>query len=134
MAGTRIITIIGRKDAGKNMTQDDVKKVASGRVWTGRQAKANGLVDELGTLDDAIAFAKKEAGIDPKTDMELLMLPKATSFLDQIMEGGLPFGLSLTAELKAIPGGAKVLKGLAPILVAPKDRVRMAMPYVIEWK
>ena len=62
------------------------------------------------------------------------MLPKATNFLDQLMEGGLPFGLSLSAELKAIPGGDKVLKGLAPILGAPKDRVRMAMPFVIEWR
>ena len=127
--------VAGRVNAGqKDMTKAKLLALAGGRVWTGRQAKANSLVDELGTLDDAIAFAKKEAGLDPTKDMELLMLPKATSFLDQIMEGGLPFGLSLTAELKAMPGGAKVLKALAPILVAPKDRVRMAMPYVIEWK
>ncbi len=126
--------LTGRQANGQKLTREQLEALAGGRVWTGRQAKANGLVDELGTLDDAVAFAKKEAGIDPKQDMELLMLPKATSFLDQIMEGGLPFGLSMTTELKAMPGGAKVLKGLAPILVAPKDRVRMAMPYVIEWK
>ena len=71
---------------------------------------------------------------DPAKDLELLMLPKPTSFLDQLMEGGLPFGLSLSAELKAIPGADKALKGLAPILVAPKDKVRMALPYVLEWK
>jgi protease-4 len=126
--------LIGRQANGQKMTREQLEALAGGRVWTGRQAKANGLVDELGTLDDAIAYAKKEAGIDPKQDMELLMLPKPTSFLDSLMEGGLPFGLSLTAELKAIPGGERVLKGLAPVLVAPKDRVRMAMPYVIEWK
>ena len=34
-------------------------ELAGGRVWTGRQAKANGLVDELGTLDDAIAYARR---------------------------------------------------------------------------
>ncbi len=126
--------LAGRQANGQKMTREQLEALAGGRVWTGRQAKANGLVDELGTLDDAVAYAKKEAGIDPKQDMELLMLPKATSFLDQLMEGGLPFGLSLSAELKAIPGADKVLKGLAPLLVAPKDRVRMAMPYAIEWK
>jgi protease-4 len=126
--------LAGRQANGQKMTREQLEALAGGRVWTGRQAKANGLVDELGTLDDAVAFAKKEAGIDPKTEMELLMLPKPTNFLDQLMEGGLPFGLSLTAELKAIPGGEKVLKGLSPFLVAPKDRVRMAMPFVIEWK
>lgn len=126
--------LAGRQANGQKMTREQLEALAGGRVWTGRQAKANGLVDELGTLDDAVAFAKKEAGIDPKQEMELLMLPKPTNFLDSLMEGGLPFGLSLVAELKALPGGEKVLKGLAPVLVAPKDRVRMAMPYVIEWK
>lgn len=126
--------VAGRQANGAKLDREGLEKLAGGRVWTGRQAKANGLVDELGTLDDAVTFAKKEAGIDPKQEMELLMLPKPTSFLDQIAEGGLPFGLSLTAELKAVPGADKVLKGLAPLLVAPKDRVRMAMPYVLEWK
>jgi protease IV len=126
--------LAGRQANGQTMTREQLEGLAGGRVWTGRQAKANGLVDELGTLDDAVAFAKKEAGIDPKQEMELLMLPKATNFLDQLMEGGLPFGLSLSAELKVVPGADKALKGLAPLLVAPKDRVRMAMPYVLEWK
>ena len=43
----------GRKKAGVEMTKEKLLKLAGGRVWTGRQAKANGLVDELGTLDDA---------------------------------------------------------------------------------
>jgi len=126
--------VAGRQANGQKMTREQLEGLAGGRVWTGRQAKANGLVDELGTLDDAVAYAKKEAGVDPKQEMELLMLPKPTSFLDQLMEGGLPFGLSLSAELKAITGADKALKGLAPILVAPKEKVRMALPYVIEWK
>lgn len=126
--------LAGRQANGQKMTREQLEGLAGGRVWTGRQAKANGLVDELGTLDDAVAYAKKEAGIDPKQEMELLMLPKPVSFLDQLAEGGLPFGLSLSAELKAIPGADRVLKGLAPLLVAPKDKVRMAMPYVLEWK
>lgn len=126
--------LAGRQANGQKMTREQLESLAGGRVWTGRQAKANGLVDELGTLDDAVAFARKEAGVDPDEEMELLMLPKPVSFLDQLTEGGLPFGLSLKAELKAIPGADRALKGLAPILGAPKDRLRMAMPFVLEWK
>lgn len=51
----------GRTAAGKKMTIDDVDKIGQGRVWTGNQALKNGLVDKLGTIDDAIAHAAKLA-------------------------------------------------------------------------
>src|SRR5262249_30214239 len=51
-------TLSGRKKAGVSLTREKLLTLAGGRVWTGRQAKAAGLVDELGTLDDAIAAAK----------------------------------------------------------------------------
>ncbi len=127
--------LAGRKAAGKTMTRDELLKLAGGRVWTGRQAKANGLVDELGTLDDAIAGAKKLAGIDPKEPMELLILPRAESLLDKLMEGDvkLPFG-SLTAELRLIPGAEKALKMAAPLLRTQKDPAKVMLPYLVEWK
>lgn len=46
----------------RRMSHAKVESVAQGRVWTGRQALANGLVDEIGSLDDAIQHAKKELG------------------------------------------------------------------------
>lgn len=49
---------------GRGMKQDDVKKIAEGRVWTGEQGLEIGLVDQLGTLDDAIAEAAKAAKIE----------------------------------------------------------------------
>lgn len=45
----------------RKMTFDQVDQIAQGRVWTGRMAVNNGLVDELGTLQDAIQFAAKKA-------------------------------------------------------------------------
>jgi protease-4 len=126
----------GRVAAGqKQMTKAKLLDLAGGRVWTGRQAKANGLVDELGTLDDAIAFAKKEAGLDPSKDVELLMLPKGASFLDKLMDGDLdlPFGRAL-ADLKAVPGGARAVQLMAPVLNAHKAPVQMLMPFHLEFK
>lgn len=54
----------GRVAQGRGMKQDDVKKIAEGRVWTGEQGLELGLVDQLGTLDDAIEEAAKEAKIE----------------------------------------------------------------------
>lgn len=59
-------TFISRVAEGRGMHPDSVRKIASGRVWTGSQAKARGLVDVLGGLDTAIgiAAAKIKAGDD----------------------------------------------------------------------
>ena len=52
-----------RVAAGRGMTVEQVNVIARGRVWTGRDALRIGLVDELGGLKDAIAYASKSAGI-----------------------------------------------------------------------
>ena len=45
----------------RHSTPEKIDALAQGRVWTGRQAKQNGLVDELGGLDRAVAIAKQRA-------------------------------------------------------------------------
>jgi protease-4 len=49
---------------GRKMSLEKLKSLAGGRVWTGAQAKENGLVDVLGDLDTAIAIAAKKAKIE----------------------------------------------------------------------
>jgi protease IV len=126
--------VAGRKAAGVDMTKEKLLKIASGRVWTGRQAKANGLVDELGTLDDAIAGAKKLAGIDPSKKMELMVLPKASSFFEKLLEGEakMPFG-KLDATMLRMPATQKALKMLAPLFATQKDMVKAMMPFHVEF-
>ena len=52
---------------GRKMSKDRVNRYARGRVWTGRDALKIGLVDQLGGLNDAIAFAANEVGLkNPK--------------------------------------------------------------------
>jgi protease-4 len=67
------------------MTHDDLKKIASGRVWTGTQAKENGLVDVLGGLDDAIQIAAKAGGIK---DYQIRYYPRPKTLLEKIVETG----------------------------------------------
>lgn len=49
--------------SGRDMTSEAVDEIGQGRVWTGLQGLENGLVDEIGTLNDAIELAALEAGI-----------------------------------------------------------------------
>jgi protease-4 len=48
---------------GRGMTREAVHEVARGRVWTGADARGNGLVDELGGLRDALRIARQRAGL-----------------------------------------------------------------------
>ena len=48
---------------GRKMLQEDVRKIADGRIYTGEQALKAGLVDELGNLEDAVKAAAKLSGI-----------------------------------------------------------------------
>ena len=73
---------------GRGTTRDAIHKVAQGRVWTGRQAKERGLVDELGGLGRAIALAKERVGIDADAEVELVVYPRPKS-LFELLRGGL---------------------------------------------
>jgi protease-4 len=48
---------------GRKIKMEEVRKIADGRIFTGEQAKTHGLVDDLGTLEDAIKTAATLAGI-----------------------------------------------------------------------
>lgn len=56
---------IERVSEGRNMPIDEVEKIAKGRIWTGEQAWELGLVDEIGTFNDAIQIAMGAAGFQP---------------------------------------------------------------------
>lgn len=75
----------GRSAAGHKMTTDDVDRIGQGRVWTGNQALKLGLVDKLGSLDDAIAKAAKLAKCE-KYQAE--SYPAPASWMDQLAETG----------------------------------------------
>lgn len=57
----RFLTVV--KEGRPNLSADQVRKLADGRIYSGEQAKAFGLVDAVGYLDDAIDMAKQQAGV-----------------------------------------------------------------------
>ncbi|WBX71727.1 signal peptide peptidase SppA [Tenacibaculum retecalamus] len=57
-------TFVNRVATGRNMTFEQVNEIAQGRVWTGKEALENGLVDKLGNLNDAIKIAAELAKVE----------------------------------------------------------------------
>jgi protease-4 len=76
----------------RKKTPEQIDHIAQGRVWTGQQAKEQGLVDELGGLDRAVALAKERAKIPAGTNVELVTYPPRKSLYelvtDQLMGTG----------------------------------------------
>jgi len=72
---------------GRNMTVPEVDEIAQGRVWTGADALGIGLVDEIGTLEDAIAYAAIMIdGVQSVDDVQIAEYPKPLSTIDMLLE------------------------------------------------
>ena len=71
----------------RGLRKSYVDSIGQGRVWSGVDAIGLGLVDELGGLDKAIAYAAKQANL---TDFSIKEYPKQTDIIDMIMSGNLP--------------------------------------------
>jgi len=97
--------------AGRKLDQERVEALAAGRVYTGRQALEVGLVDSLGTLDDAIAEAKKLAGIDADEAVDRLLLPEPRGLFDDLFAatGG---DAAPMARLAGLPTGGSAIRAI----------------------
>ena len=72
---------------GRGMPVDKVDEIAQGRVWTGADALEIGLVDEIGTLEDAINYAALSIeGVTGVQDVQLVGYPKPQSTLEILLE------------------------------------------------
>ncbi|RPJ45888.1 MAG: S49 family peptidase [Candidatus Latescibacterota bacterium] len=89
--------------AGRGIAEDDVRTIGEGRIWMGEDAIQRKLADEVGGLTDAIAEAKRLAGIEPDAEVILTEFPKRPRFnLPKI--GGSPFARLLSPFLASGAG------------------------------
>ena len=88
---------------GRHMSIDRLQPFVDGRIFTGRQAKDIGLIDELGTLNDAIKYAAKVAGIDEDSD---LVYPEqeSTNLIERYLQGAVSHYLGINLIEKRITG------------------------------
>ncbi len=73
--------------AGRDMTVPEVDAIAQGRVWSGADALGIGLVDEIGTIEDAVNFAALSIdGVTSVSDVQIVEYPKPQTTMDIILE------------------------------------------------
>ena len=68
----------------RGMSQEELKKIAGGRVWSGEQALKNGLIDKIGSFNDAVEMAATAAGISD--EYSISYYPKKKPFIEEVME------------------------------------------------
>ncbi len=73
--------------SGRGKTDEEVNSIGQGRVWTGTQAKQNGLIDEFGGLEKAIDVAKGLANLPADKEVERVAFPSPQSFFERIFGG-----------------------------------------------
>ena len=72
---------------GRDMSVAQVENLAQGRVWTGAEAVRNGLVDEIGNIEDAIRYAALSIeGVENADEVQLVEYPKPQSTLEILLE------------------------------------------------
>ncbi|HVU00994.1 MAG TPA: signal peptide peptidase SppA [Polyangiaceae bacterium] len=111
---------LSRVADGRHMSKEAVDRIGQGRVWTGEQAKENGLVDELGGLRQALAYARRVAHLGEEAP--IVELPKIpTSLLGQLL--GIEGIHDEAAIAKVLPPAVTDLAhAMAPFLVHPSDK------------
>ena len=117
--------------AGRGMEKETIDEIAQGRVWTGSDALKIGLVDEIGTLADAVKYASIAAG-DSEADLStwnIAAYPKPMTTLDIILE-------SLTGSTDALAGTPfeSVGRAFRNWDASSSGKVYARMPYILEIK
>ena len=117
--------------AGRGMDKAEIDEIAQGRVWTGSDALKIGLVDEIGTVADAVRYAAIAAG-DTEADLgtwEVAAYPKPMTTLDIILE-------NLTGSTDALAGTPfeSVGRAFRSWDATSTGKVYARMPYIMEIK
>jgi protease-4 len=114
---------------GRKMSPEAVHEVAQGRVWTGEQAHARGLVDELGGLRQALAYAREQAGL--AEDAAIVELPVVEQpLLARLLGLGGFQGFSASLLDAPMPKGlTETLRALGPFVIHDEEAPLMRMEY-----
>lgn len=115
-------SFVSKVAAARKKSYDQIDPVAQGRVWMGAQALQNGLVDQMGGLDQAVALVRKKANLSATGATNLVMFPPRRT-LFEILSNSSPDALAdeaasakLRKLLGALPGPALRKGGLLRLM------------------
>lgn len=101
-------TFITEAAASRKLPKEALDKIARGRVWSGEDAKANGLVDVNGGLMDAVMLAKERSGLGD--DYALDIVESSGGIVSQVLGASIPDALlTMSVEQPALPPGLQSL-------------------------
>lgn len=117
---------------GRKKTEAEIHELAQGRIWTGKQAKEIGLVDELGGLDTALAIAKKQIGLDPPDEIDIIILPKPKTFFETLIEDmEMDIQIPMTPHLPVLTPIEATLPSLYWLHLFVNEPAATVMPFAI---
>lgn len=125
---------------GRGMTEAEVDAVGRGHVWTGKQAKGVGLVDELGGLGDAIDHAKTQAGLGTGDRVRIIELPRPSGGLLSFLLGGIvkaqaqAEGGEQTLDFNELGAVKDVLQAFPASVLAQPETPQARLPFEITWE
>ena len=111
---------------GRGMTKEAVDKIGQGRIWSGTNALEIGLVDELGGLNDAIAYAKDKAGIE---NYRLVEYPKIKDPIEEFIKN---FSTEAKAEMLKSELGSNYNMYMNYKKAMEMSGIQARVPYKIE--
>jgi protease-4 len=121
---------------GRKRPYDQIETLAQGRVWTGAQAKQNGLVDELGGLDRAVEMIKERAKIGASEKVALVTYPPRRSLFEYLLSASGDNTELESALEPALPSPlrakARAAIGRLPIRALMQGGILRLMPYTID--
>ena len=122
-------TFVEKAAAARRTTPEAMDALAQGRVWTGQQARERGLVDALGGLDTAIAWAKQRAGISEDTDVELVVYPPSRTLYEALTQQLASPAAGVWASLAGGAEGRAIAALTVPIRMFRRGEPLALMPY-----
>ena len=123
-------TFKARVAEGRNMSLEEVEEIAQGRVWTGKQALENGLVDGLGGFEQALEAAARLAELE---EYNLISYPKIEPEFDDFLSVMGPFG---SIEEQLMENYPKEIQAFLTTLINKTERpnIEIRLPYTVEIK
>lgn len=101
----------GKVAEGRRLSRERVKEIAKGRIWTGEDAKAIGLVDELGGFDRALDLVKKAIGVPENDEVKVVVFPQRKKLYELL----LPREADNSEKEASAEAVASVLRAVQPV-------------------
>jgi protease-4 len=117
-------SFVSRVATSRKKTYDQIDALAQGRVWMGAQAQQNGLVDQLGGLDQAVSLLRQKAHLSATGNTNLILYPPRKSLLEMLATSS----TDSSADAEAVAKIRKVVPGL-PNPAILRGGIMQLLPY-----